>query len=259
MLGVPRRTLSQVDKLLIEKRRQLTFCKKGVYWALAIRKEGYSTINEELRVLLIAVFRDQPHVIVSPNTKDMLKVKDADGEKVSVRKVLTQVGLGTIFSNIVRDNPTIKGKVAERAFRYIVTSLGCVRRFTDSYKQMCGCTECVSLHTLHRSLQAKRGVMYRQFAIDVQYCTRKAQAAEKARGWGLVALQIKDFGMIVSPTTKRLPSVELVAIIRMALLSVRSKTLHLVLGLCYCMQSKCFQNIFRQSVGHLQSNAMKIE
>ena len=169
VLGVPQSIMSRLDKVLIEKRRQLTANEKGVYWALAKRKKGYSTINEELRELLIAAFHDHPHVIVSPNTKDTLKVKNADGEKMLVRKVLTQVGLGTIFSDIVRDNPTIKGKVAERAFRYIVTSLGCVRRFTDSYKQMCGCTECVGLHTLHRSLQAKRGVMHRQFAIEAQY------------------------------------------------------------------------------------------
>ena len=37
-------------------------------------------------------------------------------------KVLTQVGLGTIFSDIVRDNPEIKGKVGERAFRYIISN-----------------------------------------------------------------------------------------------------------------------------------------
>jgi len=184
VLGVPRATLSRLDKVLIKKRKQLTAEKKGVHWALAKRKKGYSTINKELRALLIAAFHDHPHVIVLPNTKDTLQVKDADGEKVSVRKVLTQVGLGTIFSDIVRDNPTIKGKVTKRAFRYIVTSLGCVRRFTDSYKQMCGCTECVGLHTLHRLLQAKRGVMHRQFAIDAQYRTPKAQAAEKARGMG---------------------------------------------------------------------------
>ncbi len=175
-----------MDRICTKKRRQLTAGKKGVYWALAKRKKGYSTINKELWMLLVKAFNDHPHVIVSPNAKDTLQVKDADGEKVSVRKVLTQVGLGTIFSNIVRDNPTIKGKVGERAFRYIVTSLGCVRQFMDSYKRMCGCTECVGLHTLHCSLQAKRGVMHRQFAIDAQYCKRKRQAAEKARGWGNV-------------------------------------------------------------------------
>ena len=90
-----------------------------------------------------------PHVIVLLNAKDKLQLKDADGKKVSVRKVLTQVGLGTIFSDIVRNNPTIKGKVGEHGFCYIFNSLSCVHRFTDSYKQVCGCTECVGLHTLH--------------------------------------------------------------------------------------------------------------
>ena len=114
--------------------------------------KGYSTIIEELRSLLVAAFNGHPHVIVSPNAKDTLQVKDADDNKVSVCKVLTQVGLGTIFSDIVRDNSTIKGKVGKRAFCYIVSSLGCVHPFTDFYKRKCGCTECVGQLTLHRSL-----------------------------------------------------------------------------------------------------------
>jgi hypothetical protein len=176
--------MSQVDKILIKKRRQLTTGEKGIYWTLAKRKKGYSTINEELRSLLVAAFNDHPHVIMLPNAKDTLKVKDVDGEKVSVCKVLTQVGLGTIFSDIVRNNSTIKGKVDERAFCYILSSLGCVCRSTNSYKRTCSCTKCVGLHTLHDLLQAKRGVMHRQFAIDAQYPTWKAQAVEKASRFG---------------------------------------------------------------------------
>ncbi len=76
---------------------------------------------------MIVAFKDHPHVVVSPNMKGTLKVKNADGEKVLVRKILTMVGLGTIFSDIVRDNPTIKNTVGERAFRYLISRLGCVR------------------------------------------------------------------------------------------------------------------------------------
>jgi len=57
-------------------------------------------------------------------------------------------------------------------------------------------------------------------------------------------LQIKASEMIVSLATKLLPFVELVAIIRMALLSARLKILHLALELCYCMQNDCFQSTF---------------
>jgi len=93
-----------------------------------------------------------------------------------------QVGLGSIFSDIVREHPTIKNRVGERAFHYFISGLGCVRRFTDSYKQMCGCTECVGLHSLHRSLQAKHGLMHCIFAIDSQRRTTKARVEEMARG-----------------------------------------------------------------------------
>jgi hypothetical protein len=81
-------------------------------------------------------------------------VKNVDDKKVAVPKLLTQVGLGTIFSNIIKDNTTIKNKVGERAFRYIISRLGSVHCFTNSYKQMCGCKECVGLHTLHPLLLA---------------------------------------------------------------------------------------------------------
>jgi hypothetical protein len=112
------------------------------------------------------------------------QVKNTNGETIMARKILTMVGLGTIFSDIVRDHPTIKNKVGERAFRYIVSSLGSVRRFTDSHKMMYGCTLCISLQTLHRSLQAKRGVMHCKISIDLQRRTTKVNAKVIARGWG---------------------------------------------------------------------------
>ncbi len=119
--------------------------------------------------MLIVAFNDHPHVVVSPNMKDTLQVKNADVEKVLVRKILTMVGLGTIFSDIVRDNPTIKNTVGKRAFWYLISRLGCMRQLTHSHKTMCGCTKCVGLQTLHRLLQAKRGVVQRQIAINLPH------------------------------------------------------------------------------------------
>ena len=145
--------------------------------------------NQRGTSVVVGHINNHFHVIVSPNAKDTLQVKDAGCKTVSVCKVLSQVGLGMIFSDIICDNQTIKSKVREHAFRYIVSSLGCLCRFTDSYKQMCGCTKCVGLYILHPSLQAKCGVMHCQFAIDAQHCTRKAQATEKTRGWGVVTLE----------------------------------------------------------------------
>jgi hypothetical protein len=114
-------------------------------------------------MLLIVAFNNHPHVVVLLNTKDTLQVKNVDGEKVSMRKILTMVGLGIIFSDIVSDNPTIKNTVGERAFCYLISGLGCVRRFTHLQKTMCGCTKCVGLQTLHHLLQAKHGVVQRLY------------------------------------------------------------------------------------------------
>ncbi len=125
---------------------------------------------------------------MSPNTTDTLQVKNADGEKESVRKILTMVGLGTIFSDIVKDNPTIENTVGKRAFRYLISKFECVRRFTHSHKTICGCTKCVGLQTLHCSLQAKHGAVQRQIAIDLQHQSRKVRADVMARGCGDVGL-----------------------------------------------------------------------
>ncbi len=90
-------------------------------------KKGYSRITDNIETLLVDEFNNHPHVIVLPITKDTLLVKNDAGEKVAVRKILNQVSLGQIFSNIVNKNPAIKGIVRERAFHYIIGGLGCVR------------------------------------------------------------------------------------------------------------------------------------
>jgi hypothetical protein len=110
------------------------------------------------------------------------------------------VGLGTIFSDNVRDNPTIKNTVGKRAFCYIISRLGCVRQFTHLHKTMCGCTKCVSLQMLHCLLQAKRGVVQWQIAIDLQHQLRKARADVMASGWGDVGLHLMPLDAIRAGT-----------------------------------------------------------
>ncbi len=140
---------------------------------------------------------------MSPNARDTLQLKNTYGEKVAVSKLLTQVGLGTIFSDIIKDNPTIENKVGEHAFRYIISGLGSIHPFTNSYKQMCSCTECVGLHTLHCLLLAKHGVMHRQFALAAQHSTHAAQAAKKASRWAAVAWHPKPLLAITEGTCQR--------------------------------------------------------
>ena len=108
-LGVPRSTLDRVDKQMIEKRKLLSAGEMGIHWwALAKKKKGYTTISDELKLLLVNEFNNHPQVIVSPNSKDRLQTKNAEGDKIYIQKVMTMVGIGTIFSDIVRNNPTIK-------------------------------------------------------------------------------------------------------------------------------------------------------
>ncbi len=126
LLGIAPSLLDHVDDTMIQKRQQLIAGESGIYWAIPKEKKGYSKISVKLKLLLLNAFDDQPHAVVLPKTKDTLQVKIADGKIMLVRKKLTMVGLGTIFLDIVQDNPTIKNKVGKHAFRYIVSGLGCV-------------------------------------------------------------------------------------------------------------------------------------
>ena len=179
LLGIPSTKFFRSEKAMMDKRGSLTAKEEGVYWARCKKKKGHRKIDDNLHHLLLAAFYDHPHAIISPNSKDTIMVRNKQ-----VRKIMLMVGLSTIFSDIVHANPIIKSRVGERAFRYIISALRCVRRFTNSHKTMCGCTLCVGLQMMHRSLQAKQGVIKCRIAIDMQSRTRKARAEEMSRGWG---------------------------------------------------------------------------
>jgi hypothetical protein len=108
VLGIPQSTLAKREKAIIKKRQQLSTGKADIFWALAKRKKGYSKINKVIQLLLVMAFNNHPHITVSPSARDMLQLKNANGKKMAVPKLLTQVGLGTIFSNTIKDNRTIK-------------------------------------------------------------------------------------------------------------------------------------------------------
>jgi hypothetical protein len=60
LLGIPRSTLQRVDGAMITKRQQLTSGERGIYWALAKTKRGYSTISNELKSMLLDAFTTTP-------------------------------------------------------------------------------------------------------------------------------------------------------------------------------------------------------
>jgi hypothetical protein len=53
VLGVPFSTLQCIEKSVMEKCHQLTFGKKGIHWAMARRKKGYSTTTNLGRCRLL--------------------------------------------------------------------------------------------------------------------------------------------------------------------------------------------------------------
>ena len=191
LFRIPRSTCRRVDIAMITKRQQLTAGERGIYWAQATTKRGYLTISDELK-----------SIFVLPNTKDTLQVKNDNGDKVLVRKILTMVGLGTIFSDIVRGHPTIKNKVGEHAFWYIDSGHRRVCRFTDpTHTKQCvdersavACINCIV------RCRPSAALWLVKLLLNAQRCTTKACAEEMVRGWGEVVLHPKPSDAIRAGT-----------------------------------------------------------
>jgi hypothetical protein len=80
VLGMPQSTLVTRERAFIEKCQQLSAIKRGIFWALAKCKKGYSKIDKAIKSLLVPAFNNHPHVIVSPNAKNTIQLKNADGK-----------------------------------------------------------------------------------------------------------------------------------------------------------------------------------
>jgi hypothetical protein len=119
-LGIAASTLDCVDKHMIKKRRLLSAGEMGIHWALAKKKKGYTTISDDLKLLLVKAFNNHPHVIVSPNSKERLQMINAEGEKIFVQKIMTMVGIGTIFLKLSEN--TLQSKILLERGRSAISS-----------------------------------------------------------------------------------------------------------------------------------------
>ena len=126
----------------MDKQGRLMAKEEGVNWAWCKKKKGHSKINNNICCQLLTAFYNYPHIIVSPNLKDTIMVRNKEGVKVPVRKIMLMVRLGTIFSDIVHANLTIRNKVSKCAFQDIISALSCVRCFNNLHKTFFAAVHC---------------------------------------------------------------------------------------------------------------------
>jgi len=95
-----------------------------------------------------------PSIKRSPMKSDMLQMKDANGEKVLVAKLLSEVSLTDVSIDFEKKHP---GLLKERAFRELRPPE--LRRMSRRQLDMCGCRWCIEMRLFQDAPNAERAVL----------------------------------------------------------------------------------------------------
>jgi hypothetical protein len=163
--------LSQTSgrRLLIlaeNRRRRLRNLEPGLSWSKVKARIGHSKVTPTIRQKLHEWILGHHHVIDSPIAKDCLWIKDPEAPegRKRVGKLLLEISVRELHNDLV-DTPENGGLaeardksgnvlISDTALRYLLPPQ--LKRMSASHKQMCGCEKCLSIRTLHQSLNAWR-------------------------------------------------------------------------------------------------------
>jgi hypothetical protein len=156
------------------KRKSLSQKEKGLMWSRVKNRKGYSKISLSLRKSLLQWILDHPSVVPSPLSKDTLLVSNPDtGRKERVGKLLLEIPVRELHNDLLDERRGLKearnekGEVliSDTALRYLLPKQ--IRKMTASHKQMCGCETCITIRSLHQSLNAYRARQLREMKKDL--------------------------------------------------------------------------------------------
>ena len=121
-------------------------------------------ISKGVQEAFVGWLENHPDVVISPNQRDVILVKDENGVKQRVSKWLMQKSIREFHNDMLlpveqggfehaRDEEG-KTLISDTMFRSLVPRQCC--KMTDAHKIMCGCEVCISMGFLHTSLNAFR-------------------------------------------------------------------------------------------------------
>ena len=183
-LGLSLTTAWRRLKGAIERRAKLDEGEEDAYWTYYRERVGQG-IDEETRKLVLDFYIGHPSIKRSPMKSDMLQMKDANGEKVLVAKLLSEVSLTDVYIDFEKKHP---GLLKERAFRELRPPE--LRRMSRRQLDMCGCRWCIEMRLFQDALNAERAVLAIKHAAapyTAPYTHDKPRAAAADATCGLVS------------------------------------------------------------------------
>jgi hypothetical protein len=163
-LDIPYSTGRRLFKKARAKRLQLKSNTAKVKWSVRKKRKGFSKITATVQANLRQWILDHPHVINSPIAKDTLLVRNSEGIKERVSKLLLEIPIRELHNDLIL--PPREGGLADArdASGNVIISDTSLRRLlpkqlrvaSESHKQLCGCEICLTARSHQLSLNAWR-------------------------------------------------------------------------------------------------------
>ena len=121
----------------------------GTLFSQVVKSKGWTKFNKELEEKVNSLIENHPNVVHSPIMNNYFSVKDKDDPSVvqKLPKLLLQVSIHELHNDLIEQLPEAsKGGiplVPDTKLRQMMPPQ--VKKMTDRYKEMCGCSDCVSI------------------------------------------------------------------------------------------------------------------
>ena len=140
----------------------------GTLFAQVVKSKGWTKVNTELEEKVLSFIENHSNVVQSPIMNDYVSVKDKDDPLVihKVPKLLLQISIRELHNDLIEQVPEASKDgiplISDTKLREMTPPQ--VKKMTDRYKQMCGCSDCVSVGYFHRD----NNIYTKLFAIDLK-------------------------------------------------------------------------------------------
>ena len=157
-LGLNPRTFTRIKQKAQDKRDLLEevqdgTLQRGTLFSQVVKRKGWTKVNKELEEKVLSFIENHPNVVQSPIMNDYVSVKDkADPSVVhKVPKLLLQITIRELHNDLIDQLPEASKDgiplISDTKLREMMPPQ--VKKMTDRYKEMCGCTDCVSIGYFH--------------------------------------------------------------------------------------------------------------
>ena len=159
VLGLHQKTFNRI-KTKVQGNRDLLeqdtngVLQTGTIFSQVVKRKGWTKINKDVEESVISFIENHPNVVQSPIMNDFVCVNDKANPTLvhKVPKLLLQVSIRELHNDLIEQLPEASKDgiplISDSKLREMIPPQ--VKKMTDRYKQMCGCTDCVSIGYYHR-------------------------------------------------------------------------------------------------------------